>query len=61
MGRSLGVLVGPILMAEAFKTLGSWSATAPLFALIGLAGTATAAALAVQLRRAAAAGQGSSL
>ncbi|MET4700471.1 putative MFS family arabinose efflux permease [Constrictibacter sp. MBR-5] len=63
MGRSLGVLVGPVLMAEAFKQLGSWSATAPLFALIGLAGTATAVALALQLRAqpAAAARQGSSL
>ncbi|MFN4090094.1 MAG: MFS transporter [Alphaproteobacteria bacterium] len=55
MGRSLGVLVGPVLMAQAFKALGAWSLTAPLFALIGAAGAATAAALAVQLRRARAA------
>ncbi len=62
MGRSLGVLAGPVLMAQSFKLLGSWSATAPIFAVISLAATGTAAMLMLELRTAAgAARQGSSL
>lgn len=38
-GRNIGVLVGPVLLALAFKQLGSWDVAAPIF------GSVTAAAL----------------
>jgi len=42
-GRNLGVLVGPVLLALAFKSSGSWDIAAPIF------GTATTAGLAVSI------------
>lgn len=51
MGRSLGVLTGPLLMAQAFVWLGSWSATAPIFGVIGLLTAAISAWLGVELKR----------
>ncbi len=50
LGRSLGVLIGPVLMAAAFKQLGSWSATAPIFAVVSLGAAGMAALLVVQTR-----------
>lgn len=51
MGRSLGVLIGPLLMAQAFLWLGSWSATAPIFGSLGLLTAAMSAWLGVELNR----------
>jgi len=36
-GRNLGVLAGPLLLAQAVKTLGGWEATAPVFTVVALA------------------------
>ena len=52
LGRSVGVLIGPVLMAAAFQGLGSWTATAPIFAVCTLAAAAMALALTLQMRRA---------
>lgn len=49
-GRNLGVLVGPVLLALAFKSTGSWDIAAPIF------GTATTLGLAVCIWLAAALG-----
>ncbi len=42
-GRNVGVLIGPILLAEALRTSGSWGLASPVF------GTATALALLIGL------------
>ncbi|MEE8188303.1 MAG: MFS transporter [Kiloniellales bacterium] len=42
-GRNLGVLVGPVLLAQAFKITGAWDIAAPIF------GTITALALVLGL------------
>ena len=42
-GRNLGVLLGPVVLAQAFKATGDWSVAAPIF------GSATAAALLLSL------------
>ncbi len=42
-GRNVGVLIGPVLLAQAFKLFASWDAAAPIF------GTVTSLALALGL------------
>jgi MFS family permease len=50
-GRNIGVLVGPVLLAQAFKLAGSWEVSAPIFgSLTGLA-VAIGLLLASRLRR----------
>jgi MFS family permease len=49
-GRNIGVFLGPILLAEATKLLGGWSAAWPLFGTTTLAATLVAAILVVMLR-----------
>ena len=49
-GRNIGVFLGPILLAEATKLLGGWSAAWPLFGSTTLAATLVAAVLVVMLR-----------
>ena len=51
LGRSAGVLIGPVLMAAAYQRLGSWAATAPIFGAASLAAALTAAVLMLQMRR----------
>jgi MFS family permease len=47
-GRNIGVLVGPVLLAQAFKLAGSWEVSAPIFG--GLTGLAVAIGLLLALR-----------
>jgi MFS family permease len=50
-GRNLGVLIGPVLLAQAFELAGSWRVSSPIFgSLTGLA-VAIAALLAYRLAR----------
>jgi MFS family permease len=49
-GRNIGVFLGPILLAEATKLLGGWSAAWPLFGSTTLAATLVAAVLVLMLR-----------
>ncbi|MFO1350117.1 MAG: MFS transporter [Gammaproteobacteria bacterium] len=49
-GRNCGVLLGPVLMAEAVKRLGSWDASGPLFGACTLLAMLLALGLAVRLR-----------
>ena len=50
-GRNMGVLIGPVLVAQAFKMTGSWDLTAPIFGTV-TGGCIVAAALLVrELRR----------
>lgn len=51
LGRSAGVLVGPVLMAAAYQWMGSWTATAPIFGGACIASAAIAMALTFQMRR----------
>ena len=51
LGRSAGVLIGPVLMAAAYQHLGSWAATAPIFGTASLAAAVTATVLMLQMRR----------
>jgi hypothetical protein len=44
-GRNLGVLVGPVLLAQAFKLSGGWDVSAPIFGTV----TALAAVLGLWL------------
>jgi MFS family permease len=56
-GRNMGVLIGPLLLAQAFKMTGSWDLAAPIFGIVTTACLLTAALLARQLRRRASARQ----
>ena len=49
-GRNMGVLIGPVLVAQAFKMTGSWDLAAPIFGVVTTACLATAIALSRQLR-----------
>lgn len=49
-GRNMGVLIGPVLVAQAFKMTGSWDLTAPIFGTVTTACVVTALMLARQLR-----------
>jgi hypothetical protein len=48
-GRNLGVLIGPVLMAQAFERAGTWSVSGPIFGTLTLGAVALAAALALRL------------
>jgi len=48
-GRNIGVLVGPVLLAQAFKQFGGWDAAAPIFGSITAAALVLGAGLAVAL------------
>lgn len=50
-GRNIGVLCGPILLAQAFKMAGSWTISAPVFGGITVLAAAIAGALALRLGR----------
>ena len=50
-GRNMGVLIGPVLVAEAFKMTGTWDLTAPIFGVVTTACLLTAVVLSRQLRR----------
>jgi hypothetical protein len=50
-GRNMGILIGPVLVAQAFKMTGSWDLTAPIFGTITSLCLLMAIALARQLRR----------
>jgi predicted MFS family arabinose efflux permease len=51
LGRSAGVLVGPVLMAVVSQRLGGWTATAPIFGGITLAASAAGLVLTHLMRR----------
>ena len=46
-GRNVGVLVGPILLAELFKSAGSWSVSGPVFGGLTVLAAGLAAVLAL--------------
>jgi predicted MFS family arabinose efflux permease len=48
-GRNLGVLIGPVLLAQAFLLAGSWSVSGPIFGSLTLVAVLLAAALAPRL------------
>ena len=50
-GRNIGVLLGPVVLAEAFKHLGSWDAASPIFGASTGFALLLAALLWVRLRR----------
>ena len=50
-GRNLGVLVGPVLLAQTFKLTGAWDLAAPLFAALTTVCLAVGIALAFVLHR----------
>jgi MFS family permease len=50
-GRNIGVLLGPVVLAEISKRAGGWSLAGPVFGTLGLLATATGAALAWRLGR----------
>ena len=50
-GRNIGVFVGPMLLAQAFKMAGGWDAGVPIFGAITTAALALATGLAVHLLR----------
>jgi hypothetical protein len=49
-GRSVGVFLGPILLAEAFKSVGSWDVAVPIFGVVTSAALAAGVLLALRLR-----------
>ena len=51
-GRNLGVLIGPVLLAYAFKLTGDWHLTAPLFAILTTVGLGIGIVLALMLHNA---------
>ena len=51
-GRNLGVLIGPVLLAQIVKSTGAWDATWPVFGLLTTSALVLAAVLARRLRRA---------
>jgi predicted MFS family arabinose efflux permease len=50
-GRNMGILIGPVLVAQAFKMTGSWDLTAPIFGTITTLCLLMAVLLARHLRR----------
>ena len=50
-GRNMGVLIGPVLVAQAFKMTGTWDLAAPIFGTVTTLCLAAAILLARQLRR----------
>jgi hypothetical protein len=50
-GRNMGVLIGPVLVAQVFKMTGSWDLTAPIFGTVTTGCLVTAILLVRQLRR----------
>lgn len=50
-GRNLGVLIGPVLLAHAFKLNGAWHLTAPLFATLTSVGLVIGIVLALMLHK----------
>jgi MFS family permease len=50
-GRNMGVLIGPVLVAQAFKMTGTWDLAAPIFGTVTTLCLATGILLARQLRR----------
>ena len=50
-GRNMGVLIGPVLVAQAFKMTGGWDLTAPIFGTVTTLCLVAAIVLARQLRR----------
>jgi hypothetical protein len=50
-GRNMGVLIGPVLLAQAFKTTGTWELAAPIFGAVTTACLLVAILLARRLRR----------
>jgi predicted MFS family arabinose efflux permease len=50
-GRNMGVLIGPVLVAQAFKMTGTWDLAAPIFGTVTTACLITAIVLARQMRR----------
>lgn len=50
-GRNMGVLIGPVLVAQAFKMTGTWDLAAPIFGTVTTLCLATAILLTRQLRR----------
>jgi MFS family permease len=49
-GRNMGVLIGPVLLAQAFKMTGTWEPAAPIFGVVTSACLVAAMPLARQLR-----------
>ena len=50
-GRNLGVLIGPVLLAQIVKSTGAWDATWPVFGALTTAAFGLGVALARRLRR----------
>jgi predicted MFS family arabinose efflux permease len=50
-GRNMGVLIGPVLVAQVFKMTGGWDLTAPIFGTVTTGCLVTAILLVRQLRR----------
>jgi uncharacterized protein YaaW (UPF0174 family) len=50
-GRNMGVLIGPVLVAQAFKMTDSWDLAAPIFGTVTSLCLVTAILLARQLHR----------
>jgi predicted MFS family arabinose efflux permease len=50
-GRNMGVLIGPVLVAQAFKMTGTWDLTAPIFGAVTTLCLLAAILLIRQLRR----------
>jgi hypothetical protein len=48
-GRNIGVLIGPILLAEALRASGSWAPAAPIFGTVTVLALLTGAYLACAL------------
>jgi uncharacterized protein YaaW (UPF0174 family) len=50
-GRNMGVLIGPVLLAQAFNMTGTWELAAPIFGAVTTACLVVAILLARRLRR----------
>ena len=50
-GRNMGVLIGPVLLAQAFKLTGTWSLAGPIFGLVTLVALVATVALVRRLHR----------
>ena len=48
-GRNIGVLLGPILLAQAYQIAGNWDVSVPIFGGVSLIALAIAAVLAARL------------
>jgi hypothetical protein len=51
-GRNVGVLFGPILLAEAFRLSGSWDLASPIFGVVTALALICAVWLALEVSRA---------